>query len=75
MCMSPLIPQTAPDPAKLARMAADGHFPEWSPPGLSTAQATSGTLDFFIALLGGVGRTPEQGGRAAPAGSARSAVT
>lgn len=59
----------------LARMAADGHFPEWSPPGLSTAQATSGTLDFFIALLGGVGRTPEQGGRAAPAGSARSAVT
>ena len=62
----------------LARMAADGHFPEWSPPGLSTAQATSRTLDFFIALLGSVGRGAEAasaparkaGGRGAKPGKA-----
>lgn len=35
----------------LARMAVDGHFPEWRLRGQSTQGAVATTLDFFIALL------------------------
>ncbi len=35
----------------LARMAVDGHFPEWSLARESTAKTMAGTLDFFMSLL------------------------
>jgi AcrR family transcriptional regulator len=35
----------------LARMAVDGHFPEWSLSRESTAKTMGGTLDFFMSLL------------------------
>jgi len=35
----------------LARMAVDGHFPEWSLSRQSTARTMGDTLDFFMALL------------------------
>lgn len=35
----------------LARMAVDGHFPEWGLRGHSATQVTADTLDFFIDLL------------------------
>lgn len=35
----------------LARMAVDGHFPEWSLAQQSTSRTMSDTLDFFIQLL------------------------
>jgi len=37
----------------LARMAVDGHFPEWSLSRQSTAKTMAGTLDFFMSLLAG----------------------
>ncbi len=37
----------------LARMAVDGHFPEWSLSGEPTSKAMDNTLDFFIGLLAG----------------------
>jgi hypothetical protein len=37
----------------LARMAADGHFPEWNLRGQPTSTMMGDTLDFFIAMLGG----------------------
>ncbi|MDB5868964.1 MAG: transcriptional regulator, TetR family [Polaromonas sp.] len=37
----------------LARMAVDGHFPEWSLTGQTAPSAMSGTLDFFLQLLAG----------------------
>lgn len=37
----------------LARMASDGHFPEWSPKSAANQDAMNNTLDFFIALLNG----------------------
>ena len=41
----------------LARMAVDGHFPEWSLSGEPTSKAMDGTLDFFIGLLAGARRS------------------
>ena len=35
----------------LARMAADGHFPEWQLPQTDTPATLHGVLDFFIASL------------------------
>jgi len=40
----------------LARMAVDGHFPEWSLSRQSTAKTMAGTLDFFMSLLGGAAK-------------------
>ncbi|MNQ14742.1 putative HTH-type transcriptional regulator YvdT [compost metagenome] len=38
----------------LARMAVDGHFPEWNLQGQPVGVAMSETLDFFIGTLGGL---------------------
>ena len=40
----------------LARMAVDGHFPEWSLARQSTSKAMGDTLDFFMQLLAGAHR-------------------
>lgn len=37
----------------LARMMADGHFTEWSPPGTNCDDASSGALGLFVDLLSG----------------------
>jgi AcrR family transcriptional regulator len=48
----------------LARMAVDGHFPEWSLSRQSTAKTMAGTLDFFMSLLAGAAQADDE---AAPA--------
>ncbi|MBT2321353.1 TetR/AcrR family transcriptional regulator [Variovorax paradoxus] len=44
----------------LARMAVDGHFPEWSLARQSTAKTMAGTLDFFISLLAGAAEANDE---------------
>ena len=51
----------------LARMAVDGHFPEWSLSRQSTAKTMAGTLDFFMSLLAGAGAAQANETTASPA--------
>lgn len=55
----------------LARMAVDGHFPEWNLSRQSTAKTMAGTLDFFMSLLAGAAQaeapTPKKAGLRTPA--------
>lgn len=44
----------------LARMAVDGHFPEWSLSRQSTAKTMAGTLDFFMSLLAGAAQAGDE---------------
>ena len=44
----------------LARMAVDGHFPEWSLSRQSTSKTMAGTLDFFMSLLAGAAQTGDE---------------
>jgi len=58
----------------LARMAVDGHFPEWCISGQPTARTMAQTLEFFMALLAGAaaaGPASEASSTASPKARAR----